>query len=192
MCFPSEPEGVGQPPGAALLKPRHMRKPVIGAVNGHCYAAGLILALSSDVRVASRNARFCSPGARLGMMPVGGQIVDLARLLPASKGLEMMFTGRPLKAHEAYTWGLVTEVVDKGEAASCALKLAGCMAENSPRVLAAVKRGVGIGLRIGEAAAQIYEQIQANGLREGVDAKEGIAAFHERRAPVFPDTVDGG
>ena len=77
-----------------MLRPLSMKKPVIAAVNGHCYAAALILAMSCDLRVVSENATFGSPGARLGMLPEGGQIGRLPMLMSRSAALELMHVPR--------------------------------------------------------------------------------------------------
>lgn len=98
----------------AFTRPMEMRKPVIAAVNGHCHAVGLILALSCDIRLASENAMFASPGARLGMLPEGGQIARLPQLISQSRAMELMFTAKPVSAVRAYEWGMLNRVVSKG------------------------------------------------------------------------------
>src|SRR5665213_2314446 len=75
---------------AAFVRPMSMSKPSIAAVNGAAYAAGFVLALNCDLRVASENASFCASGARMGLLPVSGQISRLPMLLPYSKALELL------------------------------------------------------------------------------------------------------
>ncbi|WP_431859218.1 enoyl-CoA hydratase/isomerase family protein [Azospirillum sp.] len=168
-----------------FLRPREMRKPVIAAVNGHCYAAALILALSCDLRVASVNATFGSPGARLGMLPEGGQIGRLPRLMSSARALELMLTAAPLSADEAYRTGFINRLVEKGDALSEALVLARAIAKNSPSVVAAIKAGVILGEREGIDAASAYEASVARRLETEADAREGVSAFFEKRPPVF-------
>jgi enoyl-CoA hydratase len=174
--------GLGETP---MLRPLGMNKPVIAAVNGHCYAAALILAMSCDFRVASTNAAFGSPGVRLGMLPEGGQIGRLPLLMSRSAALELMLTGTPLSATDAYRAGFLTELVEPGQALSAALDLASAIAANAPAVVSAVKRGVLIGETGGVAEAERFEQEVARRLEVLPDAVEGVKAFFEKRAPVF-------
>ncbi|CAO3363584.1 enoyl-CoA hydratase/isomerase family protein [Azospirillum palustre] len=168
-----------------FLRPRSMHKPVIAAVNGHCYAAALIFAVNCDLRVASRNASFGSPGARLGMLPEGGQIGRLPRLMTSARALELMLTANPLSADEAYRTGFINRLAEKGKALSEALALAGDIARNSPSVVAAIKAGVILGEVEGVEAATAYEATVARRLEKEADAHEGVSAFLEKRPPVF-------
>lgn len=174
--------GLGEEP---FLRPLSMAKPVIAAVNGHCYAAGFILALSCDIRVASENAVFGSPGARLGMLPEGGQLSRLPSLLPRSIALELMITAKPLSAQRAYQLGFVSQLVPVGEAMDAALDLAKTISESSPAVVRAVKEGVKQSDPVDYAAALAYEHQVARALEVESDAKEGVRAFFEKRPPVF-------
>lgn len=171
----------------AFLRPPELSKPVIAAVNGHCHAAGFILALSCDLRVASENAVFGAPGIRIGLLPIGGQLARLPRLLPQARAVEMLLTGDPLSAQEALALGFVSRVVPRGQALDAALALAQRIAGNSPAVARAIKRGVEHGLRSGVAAAESYEWTVGRLLQGGPDAEEGIRAFLEKRPPVFAD-----
>ncbi|NUB12383.1 enoyl-CoA hydratase/isomerase family protein [Azospirillum brasilense] len=168
-----------------FLRPRSMRKPVIAAINGHCYAAALIFALSCDLRVASKNAAFGSPGARLGMLPEGGQIGRLPRQMAPARALELMLTASPLPADEAYRTGFINRLAEKGEALNEALVLARAIASNSPSVVAAIKAGVILGEVEGVEPAAAYEATVARQLEKEADAREGVSAFLEKRAPVF-------
>ncbi|MGE4368773.1 MAG: enoyl-CoA hydratase/isomerase family protein [Burkholderiaceae bacterium] len=174
--------GLGEAP---FLRPLTMSKPVIAAVNGHCYAAAFILALSCDIRVASENAEFGSPGARLGMLPEGGQLSRLPALLPRSIAMEMMVTADPLKAHDAWRLGFISRVVPTGGVRQAALDIAARIAANAPAVIASIKKGLQESDPVDYHAAETYEFREARRLEEGVDAKEGVRAFFEKRAPVF-------
>lgn len=178
--------GLGEAP---FLRPLSMRKPVIAAVNGHCYAAALILVLSCDLRVASENAAFGSPGARLGMLPEGGQIGRLPHLMAHGQALELMLTAAPMSAAAAHAAGFVNRVVPPGRALEEALALAQVIAGNSPSVVAAIKAGVLLGERQGCDAATAYEERIARELEAEADAKEGVLAFFEKRQPVFQDLL---
>jgi enoyl-CoA hydratase/carnithine racemase len=174
--------GLGETP---MLRPLTMKKPVIAAINGHCYAAALILAMSCDFRVASSNAAFGSPGVRLGMLPEGGQIGRLPLLMSRSAALDLMLTGKPLSASDAYRAGFVSVLTEPGQALTAAMELAAVIAANAPSVVSAVKRGVLLGEDRGVAAAEQFEQLTARQLEVLPDAIEGVNAFFEKRAPVF-------
>jgi enoyl-CoA hydratase/carnithine racemase len=172
---------------APFVRPLTMNKPVIAAVNGHCWAAGFMLALSCDIRVASENAVFGSPGARLGILPEGGQLYRLPQLIAPARALELMLTAEPMTAADALRFHLVSRLVPMGQAVAEALALAEVIAARSPAVVQAVKAGVNLGLREGSLKAEDYEADTARALHLGADAKEGIAAFLEKRAPRFGD-----
>lgn len=172
---------------APFVRPLTMQKPVIAAVNGHCWAAGFMLALSCDLRVASENAVFGSPGARLGILPEGGQLYRLPQLIPPARALALMLTADPMDAREAARCDLVSRLVPPGQALPAALELAETIAQRSPAVVRAVKVGLNLGLWEGCEKAAQYEAQTALTLHRGPDAREGIAAFLEKRAPRFSD-----
>lgn len=172
---------------AGFVRPASMRKPTIAAVNGYAYAAGLILAISCDLRVAGANASFCAPGARIGLLPIGGQLSRLFHLMPYGRALEMLVTSRPFAAQEAHEAGLVNRLVPPGQALPVALDMAEAIAANSPVVVQAIKRGMDVALRNGADAGESYEWTTGTELSRGPDAVEGVKAFLEKRAPNFAD-----
>ncbi|MDR5798104.1 enoyl-CoA hydratase/isomerase family protein [Caballeronia sp. LZ008] len=172
-----------------MLKPMSMKKPVIAAVNGHCYAAALILAMSCDLRVASENATFGSPGARLGMLPEGGQIGRLPLLMGRSAALELMLTSAPLSAADAFRCGFVSRVVPPGQALEAALSLARAITSNAPAVVSAIKKGVLLAETSGVPGAQAFEHRTARVLEREADAVEGVKAFLEKRKPIFTNVA---
>lgn len=178
-------QAFGEAANAGFLKPLSMRVPVIAAVNGYAYAAGFIIAMSCDLRIASENAQFATPGAKIGLLPIGGQISRLFHLLPQAKVLELLYTGAPLSAAEAYALGFVNRLVPEGEALPAACELAHRIAENSPAVVEQIKRGVQHAMRSGIEAGEWFEWTTAELLMASPDMKEGIASFIEKRKPVF-------
>lgn len=174
----------------AFTLPVSMTKPTIAAVNGQAYAAGLILALSCDFRVVGANATFCASGARIGLLPVAGQISRLPFLLPFGRALELLITGTPMKADEAYALGFANRLVKQGDAVNEALEIAKTIAGNSPTVIREIKRGVKIGMCNGYEAARDFEFKVGPTLKDGPDHREGVRAFLEKRPPVFPDRRD--
>lgn len=165
--------------------PDLMRKPVIAAVNGHCHAAGLMMALCCDMRIASENAVFGQPAARLGQLPMGGQMWRIPQALSRGRGLEMMLTARPLSAQEAFEWGLVTKLVKQHQALDAAMDLAQAIAANSPRSVQAIKAGVRIYEREGLESFKRFEAETMDTLMDSPDRIEGSLAFAQKRAPVF-------
>lgn len=172
---------------AGFVRPASLRKPVIAAINGYAYAAGFILALSCDLRVAAANASFCAPGARIGLLPVGGQLSRLPSLISYGKALEMLYTAQPVSAQEAFEAGFVNRLVPEGEALPAALDLAKKIAANSPAVVQAVKRGADFSFRNGADAGDVFEWTTGALLSRAPDAAEGVNAFLEKRAPNFAD-----
>jgi enoyl-CoA hydratase/carnithine racemase len=168
-----------------LTTPTNIRKPVIAAINGHCFAAGLYLALSCDLRTASKNATFGSPGAKLGMLPVGGQIQRLPRIFPAVRALEFMMTAEPIDANTAYEMGFLNRLTPVGGALAAAVDIANKIGANSPDTVRAIKEGARIAEFGTTAEFDRFEHRMNDELAKGADAKEGVRAFLEKRKPVF-------
>ncbi|MFW9865154.1 MAG: crotonase/enoyl-CoA hydratase family protein [Candidatus Thorarchaeota archaeon] len=120
-----EREGDG-PMGPTRMQ---LTKPVIAAVSGYAVAGGLELALWCDMRVVERNAIFGVFCRRFGVPLIDGGTVRLPRLIGLSRALDMILTGRPVTAEEAYTWGLVNRLVDVGKSKQEAESLARELAE---------------------------------------------------------------
>lgn len=190
FCSGHDLSEVGKP-GVTFMKPDPMghpdlmRKPVIAAVNGHCHAAGLMMALCCDIRIASENAVFGQPGARIGQMPMGGQIWRLAQAMTPVKAMEVMLTARHLPAPEAFEWGMVNKVVKQGEALSAALEMAEVIANNAPNAVQAIKAGYKIYQREGREAFAEYELATMRELMASTNRIEGSKAFLEKRDPAF-------
>lgn len=115
-----EPDGDG-PMGPTRLQ---LSKPVIAAVSGYCVAGGLELALWCDLRVADTTAVFGVFCRRFGVPLIDGGTMRLPRLIGQSRAMDMILTGRPVVAEEAYAWGLVNRLVPPGELESAATALA--------------------------------------------------------------------
>lgn len=115
-----DPDGDG-PMGPTRM---HLGKPVIAAVSGYCVAGGLELALWCDLRVADTTAVFGVFCRRFGVPLIDGGTVRLPRLVGQSRAMDMILTGRPVAAEEAYAWGLVNRLVPPGELESAAMALA--------------------------------------------------------------------
>lgn len=185
------PETAGDPEAnAAFTLPAELGTPVIGAVNGAAYAAGFILALNSDVRIAGDNARFCAVGARIGLVPVGGQLSRLLNVVSYPEAIRMLATAAPVDAAAALRSGFVSEVCDPDHTLDRALALAQQICEVSPAVVRAIKTGLRATLRDGLARGSALEPLLAATVRELPDGDEGVRSFLEKRPPNYPDAPE--
>lgn len=168
------------------LTPDRIWKPVIAAINGHCLAAGLALALGCDLRVASPNATFGTMAAKRGIVAGGGQTQRLARYIPFGMAMEMILFAERIPAEEAHRIGLVNRLVPEGGVLDFSQAWAAKLCENGPLAIRAMKQaayegGFGMNLRDGlRLEAQLYEEIMKT-----EDAKEGPRAFAEKRPARF-------
>ncbi|MFO7559210.1 MAG: enoyl-CoA hydratase-related protein [Desulfobacterales bacterium] len=169
----------------ALLRDFQLYKPVIAAVNGHAIAGGLELLYSTDIRIASENARFGLQEVKWAIFPMGGSSVKLPRQIPYAKAMEILLTGELIDAHEAYRLGFINRVLPQDKVMEEAERIAGIIAENGPMAVTAVKQAVlsNIGLTLHEGLAKEMEIAIPVFMSE--DVKEGPRAFKEKRKPVF-------
>jgi enoyl-CoA hydratase len=161
------------------------RTPFIAAIHGFCLGGGLELAMCCDIRVAAEDAQLGQPEIKLGLIPGGGGTQRLPRLVGIGRAQYLNMTGDFIDAQTAYGWGLVEKVVPREELREAALGIARTIAARSPvsigvlRELARTTRDLSIeeGLRR-----------EADGFRrclESDDGAEGVAAFIEKREPLF-------
>jgi enoyl-CoA hydratase len=166
---------------------RQLRKPIFAAVNGIAYGGGCEIAQSTDFIIASDNASFGQPEAMIGLAAGGGSPALLPRVLPPGKALQMLMTGDPITAQEAYRLGMVNELCPQGELLEVARRIADKIASNSPTAVQAVKRAVrmGQGQPIEQAIAIMMEAHWRSAVHP--DRVEGIGAFNDDREPTFQD-----
>ena len=161
-------------------------QPVIAAVEGVATAAGCQLIATCDLAVAGEAARFCTPGVDIGLF-CSTPGVALGRAVAPKHALEMLLTGDMIDAREAHRFGLVNRVVPGGEALAGALALAARIASKSPTALrmgkAAFRRQMACPLP--EAYDLASRTMVANLLE--ADAREGISAFLDKRAPAWQE-----
>ena len=170
-----------------LYTVRELRKPIFAAVNGIAYGGGSELAQSTDFILAAESATFGQPEAMLGLAAGGGSPALLPRLLPRGKALQMLMTGDPITAAEAYRLGMVNELHPPGELMDAAMRVAEKIASNSPTAVQAVKRAAHLGE--GQPVEQAIAIMMDAHWRSAVhpDRVEGIGAFNEGREPSFKD-----
>jgi enoyl-CoA hydratase len=166
---------------------RQLRKPIFAAVNGMAYGGGSEIAQSTDFIIASESAVFGQPEAMIGLAAGGGSPVFLPRVLPPGRAMQMLMTGDPITAQEAYRLGMVTEIHPEAELMGAAQRIAEKIASNSPTAVQAVKRAVrmGEGQPIEQAIAIMMEAHWRSAIHP--DRIEGIGAFNEGRDPTFQD-----
>jgi enoyl-CoA hydratase/carnithine racemase len=160
-------------------------KPVIAAVNGHCLAGGLELALACDLRIAAEHATFGLPEVRWAIIPGAGGTQRLPRAVPLGLAMEMILSGAPIDAQRALAGGLVNRVVPLGELLATARELADRIAGNGPLAIRAARAAALGGLNLPLADGLRLEQYYAEPPRHSADAAEGVTAFAEKRAPQF-------
>lgn len=162
----------------------HLPKPVIAAVNGTAAGFGCSLALAADVRLASAAARFSLIFVRRGLTLDGGASYFLPRLA-GLRGMELALTGDLIDAEEAYRLGLVNRVFPAQEFHSQVAAYAERLAKNAPLALAAIKASLHRALEQPVEAVLSYEMAEQRRLSRTEDVREGIAAFLEKREPVY-------
>src|ERR1700760_2227041 len=157
----------------------------IAAVEGLALGGGLELALACTLRVAGAGARFGLPEVKLGLIPGAGGTQRLPRLVGRGHALDIMLTGRQVAADEAYRMGLISRLVPAGQAGTEALRLAAELSRASRTVQQAVIRSVDASCEAALPDGLAYEAEQVQTLFGGGEAKDGIAAFIEKRPRNF-------
>jgi enoyl-CoA hydratase len=162
-----------------------MRTPSIAAVNGHALGGGLETMLSCDVRIASTNAKFAAPEIKLGWIGGGGMAAMLSQAIGQSNAALMLLTGDPIDSARARDWGLVSEIVDPDDLMPRARELAATIASRAPIAAETAKANLRAAVSMPLDQAMAYERdLQAICFATD-DAREGRAAFAEKRMPVF-------
>jgi enoyl-CoA hydratase len=163
---------------------RNIRVPLVAAVSGHCLGGGFELALSCDVIVAARSARFGLPETGIGLIPGGGGSQHLVHIVGRAVAADMVLAGRRLDADEALRRGLVARVCDedwRDQAADVARQIA-----SRPRVgQMLAKQALWTALELPFEAGTRFERTAFQVALSSDDAREGIAAFLEGRQPVW-------
>ncbi len=160
-------------------------QPVIAAVSGWALGGGCELTLACDFRVASETARFGLPEIKIGAFPGGGGTQRLPRLVGVAKAKEMILTGDPITAQEAYAAGLVMKVAPREKYFDEALKLANALAALPRLALQASKMLINRSREIDSASGFEFEARTFGGIAHTQDLAEGTRAFLEKRKPIF-------
>jgi enoyl-CoA hydratase/carnithine racemase len=159
--------------------------PVIGAINGAAYAGGCELALCCDFIYASETARFALTEVSLGIMPGAGGTQNLPRAVGERRAKEIILSGRPFSARDAYDWGMVNLLCAPGKLMDEVLETARRIADNAPISVRQAKHSIHYGLQMDLASGMMLEIEAYNRMVPTEDRREGINSFNEKRKPVF-------
>jgi crotonobetainyl-CoA hydratase len=174
---------------AGLTENWNLNKPVIAALNGLVIGGGFELALGCDLLIAADHVEFGLPEMPLGIVPDAGALQRLPRRIPHNIAMEMFLLGRRMTAHEAAHYGLVNKVVPKEKLMTAAREWAALIAGSAPLAMQSVKEVE----RAIECVPleQAFAKMRGDGLPtyrkmlKSEDSAEGVAAFVEKRDPVF-------
>lgn len=159
--------------------------PVIAAVNGAAYGGGAETALSCDFIFAAKKAKFALTEVTLGIMPGGMGTQNLPRAVGARRAKQIILTGNPFTADEAYEWGLVNKVCENDTLMEETLAVARTICNNAPLSIFQVKKSINIAAQVDLYNGFAFEIEAYNRLIGTEDRLEGVRAFNEKRKPKF-------
>jgi enoyl-CoA hydratase/carnithine racemase len=162
-----------------------IEKPMIASINGVAVGGGCTMTLLCDIRIASEAARFQLPFTKLSISAELGSTYLLPRLIGMGKAMEIVLTSRMIEAREAGEIGLVNYVVPADDLLRTTTEMADSIAALPPMAVRMNKRGLQLGVGSDLASQLRYETIASAVLSRTEDAKEAVAAFREKRDPVF-------
>ena len=168
-----------------VLRLRSLRMPIVCAVNGVAAGAGANLALACDIVIAKKSASFIQSFCKLGLVPDTGGTYALPRLVGTARAMGLALLGDKLSAEQAADWGMIWQCVDDADFDSVIDKIAEYLAAAPTQALARTKEAIlSSGLRTLEEQLD-HERWTMRDLGRTSDYKEGVAAFLEKRAPLF-------
>lgn len=162
-----------------------MAMPVVCAVNGVAAGAGVNVALACDMVIAAQSAKFVQSFSNLGLLPDSGGSWILPRLIGQARAMGLTLTGTPITAQQAADWGMIWQVVDDDALMDSAKTLAAKFAKGPTRGLAATKKFIRTSGQNSLDTQLDLERDTMRALGQSDDYKEGVAAFLEKRPPVF-------
>jgi enoyl-CoA hydratase len=178
---------VGSVPGRGFggITERPPTKPMIAAIEGWALAGGCEIALSADLIVAARGAKFGLPEVKRGLVAAAGGLLRLPKALPYQLAMEIALTGDPITAELAHHHGLVNRLTESGRALDDARALAARIAVNGPLAVRATKQIVAGAVEWTDREAFTRQDAIVAPVFNSADAKEGARAFTEKRPPVW-------
>jgi enoyl-CoA hydratase len=171
-----------------LLRLEHTPKLVIAAINGHCVGGGLEIAMAADLRIARKDAgKIGLPEVNLGVLPGTGGTQRLSRLVGKSKAIELMITGNTFSFEEAQEFGIINDIFEREGFMENIMEYARQFTppNKAAKAVGRIKRAVQTGWEIPMESALAVERENQQILFQSDDAKEGLAAYVEKRPAVF-------
>ncbi|HMH06472.1 MAG TPA: enoyl-CoA hydratase/isomerase family protein [Terriglobales bacterium] len=171
-----------------LLRLEHTPKLVIAALNGHCVGGGLEIAMAADIRIARQDAgKIGLPEVNLGVLPGTGGTQRLSRMVGKSKAIELMVTGNTFSFEEAKELGIVNDIYERDNFMENIMEYARqfCPPNKAAKAVGRIKRAVQTGWEIPMESALAVERENQQILFQSEDAKEGLAAYVEKRPATF-------
>src|ERR1700746_2773407 len=171
-----------------LLRLEHTPKLVIAALNGHCVGGGLEIAMAADIRIARKDAgKIGLPEVNLGVLPGPGGTQRLSRLVGKSKAIELMVTGNTFSFEEALELGIINDIYERENFMENMMEYARqfCPPNKAAKAVGRIKRAVQTGWEIPMESALAVERENQQLLFQSDDAKEGLAAYVEKRPATF-------
>ena len=172
--------------GHNLTAPARSPKPVLVAIDGYCFGAGLELAMACDIRVATRRSEFGQPEIRLGMIPGSGGSQRLVRYLGRSRAKYYIMTGERFSAEQAHDWGLVASLVEDADSLGAEVeRIVRTLLGYSPLALRLAKEVIDAGADGPLQTGIELERKAYSLLRASHDFAEGVDAYVNKRKPAF-------
>ena len=171
-----------------LLRLEHTPKLVIAALNGHTVGGGLEIAMAADIRIARKDSgKIGLPESNRGVLPGTGGTQRLSRLVGKSKAIELMVTGNTFSFEEAMEYGIINDLYDRDNFMENIMEYAHqfCPPNKAAKAVGRIKRAVQTGWEIPMESALAVERENQQLLFQSEDAKEGLAAYVEKRPAVF-------
>ncbi|MDA9765040.1 enoyl-CoA hydratase-related protein [Alphaproteobacteria bacterium] len=159
--------------------------PVIGAINGAAYGGGCELVSALDFAYASDTAKFAQTEVKLGIIPGAGGTQNLPRAIGKARAMELILTGKPFSAAEAYQWGLINAVYPGDKLRDAVLETASAIAANGPIATRQSKQAIYRGMQMSVMDGIAFEIEAYNRTIPSQDRREGVLAFNEKRRPNF-------
>ncbi len=179
------PHGLVDPLNLGDAGWRRRTKPMVVAVHGITFTLGIELMLAADIVVAADNCRFSQLEVKRGIMASGGATLRMAERAGLGNALLHLLTGDEFDSLEALRLNFVQRVVPAGQAFDEALRIAEAIAEQAPLAVIATRQNAWKAVEQGPLAAMAEFDATQQRLANSADAKEGVASFREKRAPVF-------
>ena len=159
--------------------------PIVGAINGAAYGGGCEIAAALDFNYASETALFAQTETKLGIIPGSGGTQNLTRVIGEKRAKELILSGKVFSAREAENWGLVNTLCEPSKLIDTVLAAAEIISTNAPIAVRQAKQAIHKGLQMSLLDGLAFEIEAYNRTVNTNDRREGIAAFNEKRKPVF-------